>query len=137
MSLKALTEEFDKIQKEFKTKGSNLFKEELKQFFIDNPRIKRIEWKQYTPYFNDGDTCEFLLYEPTFFNEEGAGYGADFWDEDDVGEFEPTEQEANAIKKVAAMWNGSTEVIFKQLFGDHVKVTVTEDGIDTEEYSHD
>ena len=31
----------------------------LFQALIDDPTILRFGWRQYTPYFNDGDTCEF------------------------------------------------------------------------------
>ncbi|MGC9439277.1 hypothetical protein [Streptomyces sp. WG5] len=31
----------------------------LFQALLDDPTITRFGWTQYTPYFNDGDTCEF------------------------------------------------------------------------------
>ena len=30
------------------------------------PEIDSVFWVQYTPYFNDGDTCYFSVYEPSF-----------------------------------------------------------------------
>lgn len=31
---------------------------------IDDPNVHSFGWTQYTPYFNDGDTCEFGVGEP-------------------------------------------------------------------------
>ena len=33
-----------------------------KDLVKDIPNFLRIEWSQYTPYFNDGDSCEFGIY---------------------------------------------------------------------------
>ncbi|ORT58213.1 hypothetical protein [Streptomyces sp. CB03238] len=30
---------------------------------LDHPDVHCIGWRQYTPYFNDGDTCEFSAHE--------------------------------------------------------------------------
>lgn len=49
------------------------------------PGVKAIKWSQYTPYFNDGDPCEFTTYlsgivvEDRFLTEEEIEYG-DFGD---------------------------------------------------------
>ncbi|MEU5166816.1 hypothetical protein [Streptomyces mutomycini] len=34
----------------------------LFQALVDDPTIVEFGWRQYTPYFNDGDTCEFSVY---------------------------------------------------------------------------
>lgn len=52
------------------------------EFFEQNPLAHSIEWTQYTPYFNDGDACEFTLSEVyvTFGNAEEVeelGYADD------------------------------------------------------------
>lgn len=33
---------------------------------IENPAVQAIVWSQYTPYFNDGDTCKFGINEVYF-----------------------------------------------------------------------
>lgn len=42
--------------------------EDLKPYFdkLWKNGIKAVYWAQYTPYFNDGDTCEFGVREPSF-----------------------------------------------------------------------
>ena len=34
----------------------------LFQALVDDPTIVEFGWRQYTPYFNDGDTCEFSVH---------------------------------------------------------------------------
>lgn len=58
----------------------------LFQALVDDPTIVEFGWRQYTPYFNDGDTCDFSVhelwvrttaeYETT--DEDGGEYG--IWD---------------------------------------------------------
>lgn len=45
----------DEMTKQLAGEFTSLFKE----FFEKNPDIKSFGWTQYTPYFNDGDTCTF------------------------------------------------------------------------------
>jgi hypothetical protein len=48
----------EKIQKE----GRELLSQAFQQFFEAHPEIEAFRWRQYTPYFNDGDTCYFGFY---------------------------------------------------------------------------
>ncbi|MFD5069158.1 hypothetical protein ACFWNC_14685 [Streptomyces sp. NPDC058369] len=59
----------------------------LFQALLDDPTIVEFGWTQYTPYFNDGDTCEFSvhgLWVKTTAEAEGAvdEYGDEYevWD---------------------------------------------------------
>ena len=40
--------------------------EPLLRAVLDDPRINTIGWRQYTPYFCDGDPCEFSVGQPWF-----------------------------------------------------------------------
>jgi len=42
-------------------KGKDLLKKGLNVIFEEYPNIDSISWNQYTPYFNDGDPCEFSV----------------------------------------------------------------------------
>lgn len=63
-----LLNEQRELQKKFQESAQTLFKETTKEFFDKNPGITGVVWTQYTPYFNDGDTCEFSVHEATFTN---------------------------------------------------------------------
>ena len=63
-----LLEDQAELQRKFQEQAQGMFKEITKEFFDKNPGITGVVWTQYTPYFNDGDTCEFSVGEPTFTN---------------------------------------------------------------------
>lgn len=140
----------------FKAKRTDLVKQLQTEFpallaplLSQSKRIESIGWRQYTPYFNDGDECIFGVH-----NDDLTINGIDDYDGD--------ENEIAFIKE--KIWNGDNWVVntnldkpefellqqiekvlrsipddfYKDLFGDHVRVTVYKDGrIETEEYEHD
>lgn len=65
-----LSSKISELKKELATSTQNLFKEGVSEFFEVTPEIKVIAWRQYTPYFNDGDTCYFSVHAPSFFKDE-------------------------------------------------------------------
>lgn len=38
------------------------FEEGCKELFARHPEMESFAWSQYTPYWNDGDVCEFGVY---------------------------------------------------------------------------
>jgi hypothetical protein len=117
----------------------------LQGFITDNPQVKAIKWAQYTPYFNDGEACTFGVSDFGFFFEgdefedlshyDGElpwrGYSSE-WDKAAVCSSETYE----ACKSLARELGGMDDVL-ETLFGDHVSVTVTPDGVSVDEYDHD
>lgn len=71
MSLTQLINDYEAARAEFKTKAQAAMKESFKEVFDLFPEITAIRWVQYTPYFNDGETCEFSVHEPVVTNLEG------------------------------------------------------------------
>lgn len=158
-----LLAEREELNKRFQAKAQELFKETTKTFFETNPGVTRIIWTQYTPYFNDGDTCEFGVHEPYFTNADeeqmeditswGEYEGTDpsVWSESDWifssdSEFcQKRRQELNlegvdrlSVAKFASLIQSSEmEDVMEAMFGDHVRVVATRDGFDVEEHSHD
>lgn len=165
-----LREEFDKLMEEqsalravFRAKAQELFKGVTKEFFEKNPGINAIRWSQYTPYFNDGDTCEFSVHEPYFTNAKGDqledltrhgeydGEDEGVWAEENwilTGDsqycidrrktLDLTGVDLASITSFSKMIQSSEmEEILKEMFDDHVYVTATCDGFDVEEYEHD
>jgi hypothetical protein len=119
----------------------------LQQFITEHPQVSAVQWRQYTPYFNDGETCVFNVHEPTFqFGgvEEGGDYDEGFhelWGDynsdynDDIREGCSQETYIACIQLARDLSNMEDEL--EVLFGDHVKVTVTAAGVEVEEYDHD
>ena len=136
-------------------------------FEKSNGRITSLGWVQYTPYFNDGDSCEFQvntdidygirvngesIEDSEFF--ENSTYSLSKYIKKDgayeewVGKYpEYTLNPSNMVKELAIygvllefeeVLNSIDSSFFMSLFGDHVEVTVFENGtIETEEYEHD
>ncbi|AOE43817.1 hypothetical protein SEA_BANTAM_128 [Gordonia phage Bantam] len=128
----------------------------LDTLFAD-PYVVSVRWKQYTPYFNDGDPCEFGV------NDIGVRFADTA---DDAGDYEDGYIDAWSIRfdrqyRVArdgkdseypgisdelhdaiaalndAVAGGAHEVDLRKFFGDPAEVTATREGFDVEFYDHD
>lgn len=158
-----LLEEQKELSKRFQEKAQELFKETTKEFFDKNPAITAVIWAQYTPYFNDGDTCEFGVNEPHFTNAEGeqmnyiSRWGVYEGDEEGVWSSESWALTSDSewakkarskmdmsgidlasISKFSGMIQSSEmEDVMEAMFGDHVRVVATRDGFDVDDHDHD
>lgn len=161
--MSTIQEEFDKLiaeqselAKRFQAKAQELFKQTTKEFFDKNPAVTAIVWTQYTPFFNDGDTCEFSVNEPYFTNVkdlddlshwgEYEGEDENEWSESHYGfDYERTHKnkifegvDKAMIDKFSSLIQSSDmESVMKAMFDDHVRVIATRDGFDVEEHDHD
>ncbi len=147
----ALINEQKALRTKFQSEAQTMFKESLKDFFELNPGVNAIRWTQYTPYFNDGDPCIFHVNDVYFTNakdeqlDEVSTWGEYEGDDESVwAEWHVTylsgKEGVNAKScDFIAGIIGSSEMedIMEQMFGDHVCVTVTRNGIDIDEYEHD
>jgi hypothetical protein len=110
-------------------------------FEKSNGKIESITWNQYTPYFNDGEECEFST-NFDYFSINGENI-------DDIdaldwrikyhleGDKEKIEL-YGLVEEFKELLNSIDNEFYKDLFGDHVEVTVKADGtVETEEYEHD
>lgn len=145
--LSALKEAYDtKLVEE----GEAAVKELFKEFFDKYPRAETITWRQYTPYFNDGDPCYFSVHEMTLeMNEDESGpeEGDEDEEEDDDdygdGDYDSYSLRASDdphLKQMGEDFRNLEAIpddVMEHVFGDHVKVTATRDGFDINEYSHD
>lgn len=148
----SLLEQQRELQKKFQTTAQALFKETTKEFFDKNPNVTAIVWTQYTPYFNDGDTCEFGVNDATFTNapdphsvrwgeydgdHETAEDGSEIFAWESWGDA-PEGLDTEMCKSFNRMiCSGEMEDVMKAMFGDHVKVVATREGFDVDEYDHD
>ena len=122
------------FQKELTEFGKAALSEEFKKVFDAHPDLKAIRWRQYTPYFNDGDPCTFRVGEVyakfADTDEEEGDYGDGF--ESNYGDRRKTPA-GEAVSSIGRI----DKEIFEAVFGDHCQVTATREGFDVEEYSHD
>jgi len=59
--LREKQEEIKKLKKEMLDASNKIFTDLTKTIFEDHPKVKSFGWNQFTPYFNDGDTCYFCV----------------------------------------------------------------------------
>lgn len=136
--LQNLAERAEQLRKQFIEDAKAALTPALQQVFTDHPEIKAYGWAQYTPYFNDGEPCEFSvndIYVSTSDEREDSFYG-DGWT-DGYGDAQGVSPEGLAKLGALQKTFGSMEEVLKDAFGDHVRVIVTRDGVDVDEYDHD
>jgi hypothetical protein len=158
--LKDLREEQEKIRKELHKRSEEIFQKYSKELFIKYPEMKRFSWTQYTPYFNDGDTCEFgAQTDPG----EISINGIDGWDAFEIqypqkadGRYDytkPTYVNSNpedldlddekgplvgneAYLAISELLGAIGEDNLKQMF-EEGEVVVTPNGVEVEDYDHE
>lgn len=219
---KFLQERINDLNNQMKEKSKVLMKEEFAVFFEKyDGVVANLFWTQYSPYFNDGEACEFgvhdvwLTLQSDIDNEDydDDGEGSTVYDEDNIknlkerisnweaynkdpmaaarayqsdyikrynrdpfkadgyrvyGEVKTAEQKMTEwkpdyksleylrselataedivtnypdlkadYKRMANMVTGIDENLMEAMFGNHVKVIVTKDSIEVEDYDHD
>lgn len=86
----SLIEAQQELARKFQEQAQALFKETIAEFWKLNPGVNAVVWHQFTPFWNDGDTCEFSVHSPTFTNATG-----DQLQYIQYGEFDPEDEEEN------------------------------------------
>lgn len=154
--LKKMNAELEELQKAHLEKSKVLFTDVSKKLFEKHPALESYSWRQYTPYFNDGDECVFSARTdyPTINGEDPddsdafdeitvINYGE--WDRKTstyIGRIEEPNPNykpelSAALKDVKEFLSNIKDEVLRQLFGDHVEVTVCKDKTEVEEYEHD
>jgi hypothetical protein len=142
-------------QQELKITAKTLFKELSAGLFDENPTIVSFGWTQYTPYWNDGDTCTFsanteyptvtVLASDGIKVKHDENYGETVWLDPEDEEIEHTtdsekyEKEIEkATEKVADFLQNFSDDDLETMFGDHCQVTALRGGkIQVDGYDHE
>lgn len=116
--------QIESLREVIRIKTEDYIKIGSQELFAKHPELETISWTQYTPYFMDGDTCYFSA------NTEYAEINGEEieWDDDKKNQME---------KDVEDFLDTLDHDTLEDLFGDHVKVTITKDGVNVEDYDHD
>ena len=123
-----IKEMYDSFKSDFQTKLKEAFMNDLQEFFKEYPEVETITFPAYTPYFNDGEEC---VYKANVYAAEINGY--DEYDGPKTGKVDKKMYEI-----VIEMISEVDDDIWEDMVGDHVKVTLSREGVSTEEYSdHD
>jgi len=137
----------EQTMQEARNTARNAFLGELKKVFANHPELKVMTWAQYTPYFNDGDTCEFSVHDAYVSNYETISPWGE-WDDDedeepddlvtiDLGYGREAKQYPDLMALNTFMKSQLGRDVLQFAFGDHVQIKVTATGITVDEYDHD
>ncbi len=135
-------EEYRKARQAASDIAQDAFKEYANILFSNHPELKSFGWTQYTPYFNDGDECVFSAnIESPHINDIRYDTWGDkvygLYEDEDDEETNSNEISDELVMKVVAFLRNFDDDILKEIFGDHVEITVMPDRIDVSEYNHD
>lgn len=145
--LNALSAKVEELNKHLKEEGKKALDAAFQDFFTKYPEVEQLTFTAYTPWFNDGESCEYGVGE---LNAWGSGRpggltedlpsvdsgdypyeGHSVWFmKDDACEFD---QDIKILDKAL----DSLEDVVKMTLGDHIRVTVTRKGMEIDEYEHD
>lgn len=141
-----IKEQMKKLRDEARSKVKNFFIKGMNKVFEMYPEVKSVSWRQYTPYFNDGEECTFSANVSYFgvngfddYNDEGEDGAINVIDYDYANggrqyKYHKGEEIYEAIKSFLKQLENDD---YKTMFGDHVLVIVRKDEITIEEYDHD
>jgi hypothetical protein len=151
--IKELQKKMKDLKAEMKKEGRGALKEAFKELFESHPVLEAVQWEQYTPYFNDGDSCTFSVNDmyPVFvLTEDQKKILGDEADTEDAGElwydFEygdlkktMTPEQKAASKALTKLVKdlGDMDDTLEDLFGDHVAIRATKRGFTVKVYEHD
>jgi hypothetical protein len=114
--------------------------------------VHSIKWEQYTPYFNDGDSCEFTIGEIRVkFNdgdndagEMGDGYLSSYdigtWDSETRSRIYTKEDKVRyeILDRIGKTFTTIPNDLFLVSYDDHKSIIIYTDGtVDIEDYDHD
>lgn len=133
MSLTALRKEFDGLQEKFKAMIQAAFTEAVGEFWNEFPEAKVVSWNQYTPYFNDGEPCEFSVNEWSVRVNDVDEYG---YSEDEEEENLPVVK--GACEAFSKLLRAAGDDVLLAVYGDHSKITLKRGGkVEVDSYEHD
>lgn len=140
--LKQMNAELEEMKKAHLEKSKAMFTEVSKMVFDKHPILESFGWNQYTPFFNDGDECTFSAHtsEPDINgldNDDEVYYMVNEtnWKGEKSEKYDPIMKAA--YDDVVEFLNNIDDSVFRDMFGDHVSVTVSKTGTEVEEYDHD
>jgi hypothetical protein len=154
--LREKQEEIKKLKEEMLEASNKIFTDLTKTIFEEHPKLESFGWSQYTPYFNDGETCTFsanidYIYingqpadEADWINETKiTNYGT--WNREkrqyegrtEVANLDYDPELAKITDEVKDFLSNFDEDFFLSQFGDHAEITITAEGVSVDECEHD
>lgn len=78
-----LQQKIAELKSEMNKNGKQLVTELFDEFFASHPEALEVRWTQHTPFWNDGDECNFTLGDFCLITQKVLdGVGTDYSDQD-------------------------------------------------------
>lgn len=124
---KELVKKYKETKKIMMEELRQAFTEESKALFDEIPQMGSFSFTAYTPYFNDGDECTYSVNTdyPDLYDLEGNHMSYEL------------REKLGTTEKVSDFLNAFPEEFYKDVFGDHIQVTVSKNKIEVSEYDHE
>jgi len=142
--LQQIRDQRNALSKQIHEQGKELFNESARGLFAKHPKLESFSWTQYTPYFNDGDSCTFGVNSGSLyvkFNEKEFEELSTWTFRSERTYNQEARQEAGlkeAYADIRDLLTTFEDADYELMFGDHVKVTVKAPGVtETNDYPHD
>ena len=155
-SLSETRTKINELKNELVQQSYDIFTDLQKEIFTKYPELESFGWSQYTPYFNDGDTCIFsantdyikmndeYAEDSNWFNKNNViDWGK--WNNSTRGYEGRVEEPNNLYNKKLA--NAHDEIVnflsyfdddfYLSKFGDHAEIIITKDSLTIEDLDHD
>jgi hypothetical protein len=156
LEIKEKQKEIKDLQDQLRKRSNEVFKEAFDQIFNKYERLDNFSWTQYTPYFNDGDACRFSAHTDYIYVNGEHVDDCDWMNEKNVISWGTYNREKRvyegrvevdnpnydpemsaAVESVKNILNLFDNDFFEKQFGDHMRVTVSRNGVSTDYYEHD
>ncbi len=140
-----IKDEMKRLRDEARVKVKNFFLRGMNKIFEMYPEVKSVSWRQYTPYFNDGEECTFSAHISDF----GVNGYDDYSDEGEEGAINVLAYDYKNGRQytyyrgkeihdaISDFLDQLDDDDYKTMFGDHAFVIVRKDEVIVEEYDHD
>lgn len=115
--------ELDRLAEEAAQLLGSTIRQKAASLFAEYPILESFGWKQFTSYYNDGDSCDFTVWgcDPLI---NGAS----------CDELRPYDK--NLVKRLHQLIESIDEDDMRRGFGDHVQVTIHREGpVEIEEFT--
>jgi hypothetical protein len=119
-----LVNRYHKAKKELIEATKDEIKISVNNFLKNNPDVIGFKWRQYTPYFNDGDACHFGIEDSYVLFKGNENYKSEYDDDDDLNkkQIEIIQNIDNFLRRQIP-----SELLL-DTFGDHKEVIIDKDG---------
>ena len=157
--LKSLSEtrkQLTNLKNQINKQSYEIFTEFRKEIFDKYPKLESFGWTQYTPYFNDGETCVFS--PNTSYIKINGEYAEDtdwisnvkvinwgtwnpttrkYEDREEIVNESYDEDLSNAHDEIINFLSYFDDDFYLSQFGDHAEIVVNKDGFTVEDCDHD